>query len=601
MFALAGNRAPASVLAITGVSCRRYGIFKNMTARLDHAAVIDSDGTHTYGSLLSRALKLKDVLQATIGTAGTNLDQPRIAYLAPRRHTYVAAKLSTWLHGGVGVPLAEGYPPAELEYVLTDSGASAILVDPTLKSQVESVAAKLGLPVIDLAPEHGTGNAPADKATISERIRAAVAGRSENDGAYFVYTSGTTGKPKGVVTTHEGLAAQMHALCTAWEWSRDDAIVHVLPLHHVHGILAVLLCGLNSGATVTLLRKFDAQAVWLALVGTPAALAPTSGSAPVRVPKPTLFMAVPTVYAKLLQHFHEQTPEIRAAWTAALAQGGASAIRLMVSGSAALPEPVAADWRAVTGHALLERYGMTETGMALSNPLHGERRLNAVGFVMPGYEARIADETSADGSGPDRPVGEAGQLLVRGPGVFRGYWNRPDATAESFTSDGWYKTGDLCVVDTDGYFHILGRMSADIMKSGGYKISALEIERVLLDCPAVKEIAVFGVADAVWGERVVALVVPSVSAPTAAAGGGGAAGGSSSKAASAEPASAGTWTEDAQSLALRQEIKRWAGSKLAPYKLPSVVRVLATPELPRNAMGKVNKKALRAEYFGVPK
>jgi malonyl-CoA/methylmalonyl-CoA synthetase len=337
----------------------------------------------------------------------------------------------------------------------------------------------------------------------------------------ILYTSGTTDRPKGVVTTHANLRAQVASLVEAWGWTADDRILHVLPLHHTHGIVNVLLCALWSGATCEMPGGFDAQRTWERFL---------KGGL-------TLFMAVPTIYVKLIAAYDEAPPELQQRMRAACRQ-----FRLMVSGSAALPVSTFQRWREISGHDLLERYGMTEIGMALSNPLHGERRPGTVGQPLPGVRVRSVGEGGVLVT-QDRVPGE---LQVRGPGVFGEYWDRAAATRESFV-DGWFRTGDVVVVE-DGYYRILGRSSVDIIKSGGYKISALEIEEALRTHPGVQDCAVVGLEDPEWGERVCAAIVGA-----------------------AEPV----------------ELQRWLAERLAPYKVPR--RWLQLPELPRNAMGKVTK------------
>jgi malonyl-CoA/methylmalonyl-CoA synthetase len=265
---------------------------------------------------------------------------------------------------------------------------------------------------------------------------------------------------------------------------------------------------------------------------------------------PTLFMAVPTIYAKLITEWERAEPEERERWSR-----GARRLRLMVSGSAALPVGVFERWREISGHALLERYGMTEIGMALSNPLDGERRPGTVGQPLPGVEVQLRDENGrelAEAGGP-------GEIHVRGPGVFLEYWNRPEATRTAFRDD-WFCTGDIAVVE-DGYYRILGRSSVDIIKTGGYKVSALEIEEALRGHPAVKDCAVVGVDDPEWGERVCTAVV----------------------------AASTTQSDSADSL------KEWLAERIAAYKVPR--RWMFVDELPRNAMGKVTKPAVK-ELFG---
>jgi malonyl-CoA/methylmalonyl-CoA synthetase len=342
--------------------------------------------------------------------------------------------------------------------------------------------------------------------------------------ALMLYTSGTTGKPKGVVTTHANIEAQVASLAEAWQWSKDDRILHVLPLHHVHGVINVLTCALASGAECRFLAKFDAGEVWRRFIEDDL----------------TLFMAVPTIYAKLIAAHDAAPPDRRRAMSRACAK-----FRLMVSGSAALPVATLEKWKAVSGHVLLERYGMTEIGMALSNPLRGRRVAGHVGVPLPGVQVRLVDE-----QGQDVPAGTPGQVLVRGPGVFLEYWNRPQATRESF-ADGWFRTGDCAVVE-DGSYRILGRSSVDIIKSGGYKISALEVEEVLRAHPQIEECAVVGVEDDVWGQKVCAALV----------------------------------LRGAAELGLA-ELRAFAKQHLAAYKVPT--RILAVKELPRNAMGKVEK------------
>ncbi|HLL82133.1 MAG TPA: acyl-CoA synthetase, partial [Longimicrobium sp.] len=346
---------------------------------------------------------------------------------------------------------------------------------------------------------------------------------AEDRPAMIVYTSGTTGKPKGVVTTHANLRAQVGALVEAWGWTADDRTLLVLPLHHVHGIVNVLSCALWSGAVCEILPRFDADETWRAI---------ESG-------RLTLFMAVPTVYRRLIAAFEEADEERRARMVE-----GCRRMRLMVSGSAALPVQMLERWREISGHTLLERYGMTEIGMALSNPLHGERRPGSVGVPLPAVEARVVDDDA-------RPVdpGTPGDLEIRGPAVFHEYWRRPDATAEAFR-DGWFRTGDVAVVE-DGYYRLLGRRSVDIIKTGGFKVSALEIEEVLREHPAIAECAVVGIEDEEWGERV-CLAVEAVG-----------------------------------ELPPLPELQAWARQRLAPYKLPRDLRRVDT--LPRNAMGKVVK------------
>jgi len=308
----------------------------------------------------------------------------------------------------------------------------------------------------------------------------------------------------------------------------------VLPLHHVHGIVNVLTCALWAGARCDMAPQFDAERVWERIA---------AGDL-------TLFMAVPTVYGKLIGAWEAAPPERRGAWSAGCAP---PRLRLMVSGSAALPVQTLERWREITGHVLLERYGMTEIGMALSNPLQGERRPGFVGSPLPGVEVRLVDD-----AGEPVPPGTPGEIEVRGPGVFLEYWRRPEATGAAFRLE-WFRTGDVAVVE-DGAYRILGRKSVDIIKTGGYKVSALEIEEVLRTHPAVAECAVVGVEDAEWGERISAAV---------------------------ELRGEGELTLPA--------LQSWARERLAPYKLPRALRCVSA--LPRNALGKVMKPEV-AKLFG---
>jgi malonyl-CoA/methylmalonyl-CoA synthetase len=345
----------------------------------------------------------------------------------------------------------------------------------------------------------------------------------------ILYTSGTTRTPRGVVTTHANIEAQITALVEAWGWRNDDRIPLFLPLHHVHGIVNVLGCALWSGALVEAYPAFDLDRI-LERVGQNAY---------------TVFMAVPTIYVKMIRALECATPEEQRRWTE-----GFAGLRLMVSGSAALPASVHEAWTELTGQKLLERYGMTEIGMGLSSPLHGERRPGAVGRPLPRVEVRLV----AEAGDVITDEGEAGEIQVRGPAVFREYWNRPELTRSSFV-DGWFRTGDLAVLE-HGYFRILGRLSVDIIKSGGHKLSALEIEDTLRQHPGIEECAVVGVPDDTWGETVAAAAVARDGADLDLAG-----------------------------------LQAWAGERLSRHKIPRRLRVV--PVFPRNSMGKVMKPAIK--------
>jgi malonyl-CoA/methylmalonyl-CoA synthetase len=481
----------------------------------NNAAFRTAKTSHTYQQLLDRSAALASAL---LGGAN-DLNEARVALLVAPGPEYVAAQWAIWRAGGIKVPICLSATEPEWEYSLADSGASAVIADAPMAAKIAPLCQRLGVRLVNA---DSTLSAPAKPLPeISSERRAMI-----------LYTSGTTSKPKGVVTTHANIQAQIESLVTAWEWSAADRIPLFLPLHHIHGIINVTCCALWSGATIEPFAKFDAATLLDR----------------VRADAYTVFMAVPTIYVKLIQALEAAAPADRAAFVA-----GFGKMRLMVSGSAALPASVHEQWTALTGQKLLERYGMTEIGMALSNPFHGERRPGAVGVPLPGVEVRLKSEFGGIVTAEDEP----GEIQVRGPGVFRTYWNRPAASAESFDAD-WFRTGDMAVVER-GYYRIMGRLSVDIIKSGGYKLSALEIEAALLEHPDILECAVIGLPDDTWGEAVTAVVVLKPGA----------------------------------SLEL-PALRDWCKGRLSVYKIPHRLRVVA--ELPRNAMGKVTKPAVRALF-----
>jgi malonyl-CoA/methylmalonyl-CoA synthetase len=477
-------------------------------------AVVDAQGVFTYDDLLGASTRVATALLA----GREDLQEERVGFLVTPGFPWVAAQWGIWRAGGVAVPLPLNSTRPELEYLIDDTGASALVFDTPAAPLLEPIAAARGLRAFpyDRLAIYPTASLP----EISSERRAMI-----------LYTSGTTSRPKGVVTTHANVAAQIKSLVEAWEWSANDRILLCLPLHHVHGIINVVGCALWSGATCDMLPRFDANAVWDRIAGG----------------QLTLFMAVPTIYTKLIAAWEAASPERRAELSQAC-----RSLRLMVSGSAALPVSTLARWQEISGHTLLERYGMTEIGMALSNRLRGERVPGSVGTPLPGVEVRLVGE---DGN----PVGPGipGGIEVRGSAVFAEYWARPDATRDAFR-DGWFITGDTAVVE-NGIYRILGRTNIDILKTGGHKVSALEIEEALRRHPAVAECGVVGIPDAEWGERVAAAVV----------------------------------LKDGDVLDL-QSLRTWARELLAAHKLPS--RLLVVDALPRNAMGKVMKPALAALF-----
>ncbi|MDD5629851.1 MAG: acyl-CoA synthetase [Elusimicrobia bacterium] len=479
---------------------------QSLLARLDshrgRTLVADGSGEYTGAEILASAACLARKISASAR-------QGRVALLANPGIDCAAGLFAVWLRGAMCVPLCPEHPAAELEHVLRDSGACAVLCSRALSPRLPPTRP----PVIEIGPRPtGGGLGVGGPAPLPSQS------------ALMLYTSGTTGKPKGVVHTHGSLSAQVRSLVEAWEWKDDDRILHFLPLHHIHGIVNKFLCPLWAGAHCEMLPGFEAQTVWRRIA---------AGGL-------TVFMAVPTVYAKLIRAWEQADPGAQARWSAACGR-----MRVMVSGSAALPVSLLDRWRAISGHVLLERYGMTEIGMAISNPLHGERRPGCVGRPLPGVQVRLAGAP-----------GEAeGELQVRAATLFKEYWGRPEETCKSFTEDGWFKTGDWAAC-ADGTYRILGRISTDIIKCGGYKISALEIESVLLQHPSIAECGVVGVPDETWGERVAAALVLKGREP----------------------------------LTL-EDLRAWAKDRLAAYKLPTRLKIVA--RLPGNAMGKALKGEVR--------
>ena len=487
------------------------------TGDRERTAVIDPSGSYTYGRLDTDAWRVANALLAHRQT----LAGARVAYLVTAGYQYAAVQEGIWRAGGVAVPLALSHPLPELEYVLRDTAAEIVVCDAPARARLGSLPADVGVRL--LMVEDLLAGAPAVR----------DCGVSPTDSALIVYTSGTTGKPKGVVSTHANLAAQVGSLLEAWEWSAADRLLLVLPLHHIHGILNGLRSALAARATCEIQPDFDVDHCWSRLA---------SGEI-------TVFTAVPTVYQRLIAGWDAVSAEDRCRFST-----GAAAARLMMSGSAALPVPVLQRWREISGHTLLERYGMTEIGMALSNPLRGDRRAGAVGVPLPGVEVRLVSE---DG----QPVGNGspGELEVRGPSVFKEYWQRPAETEAAFRA-GYFRTGDMAVLE-DGMYRLLGRTSVDIIKTGGFKVSAVEIENALRDHAAIAACAVVGVPSDEWGETIAAAVELRAGA----------------------------------SLTL-PELQEWARARLAPYKIPRDLLIVTA--LPQNVMGKTIKSEVRRLFQG---
>jgi len=482
-------------------------IIEKSKGRGSRMAITDNTGSYSYAQLLLEARRIA----AAIVHRNGPFPGP-VLFLVPSGFSYVATQWGIWLAGGIAIPVHTAHPAEEIAYLVQDTGARLFLYETSFAEKAQEACAD---PSVTIALTELDGPAAINLPEVRQ-----------TDDAMMIYTSGTTGKPKGVVISHLQLDTQLRSLSEAWAWHSSDRILNVLPMHHVHGVVNITCCALYNGAMLEMQPAFDPAYV---------AERMTSGEL-------TLFMAVPTIYHKLIQHFQQLDARTQEAW-----QAGMRSMRLMVSGSAALPVTVLEQWRQISGHTLLERYGMTEIGMALSNPLNGIRKPGYVGAPLPYVAVRLTDEQNRIIEAPRSP----GELQVKGDTVFRRYWNRPEETAKSFDGE-WFRTGDIAERDEEGTYRILGRSSSDIIKSGGYKISALEIENALLEHPGIRECAVVALPSEEWGETIAAAI-----------------------------------TGDADTALL----KDWLKERLAPYKIPR--HFLHTDSLPRNAMGKLLKKEVK--------
>ncbi|MFA3874028.1 acyl-CoA synthetase [Streptomyces sp. MMCC 100] len=456
-----------------------------------------------------RSLTYAELAAAAGATAGRIGGAGRVAVWATPAMETAVAVVAALLAGVAAVPLNPKSGDKELAHILSDSAPSLVLAPPD--SELPPALAALERVDVDV---RARGTVPEDRA-------------HESDPALVVYTSGTTGPPKGAVIPRRALATTLDALADAWQWTGDDVLVQGLPLFHVHGLVLGILGPLRRGGSVRHLGRFS-----------------TEGAARELNDGATMLFGVPTMYHRIAETLPGDPGLAKAL----------SGARLLVSGSAALPVHDHERIAAATGRRVIERYGMTETLMNTSVRADGEPRAGTVGVPLPGVELRLVEE---DGTPIAALDGESvGEIQVRGPNLFTEYLNRPDATAAAFTEDGFFRTGDMAVRDPDGYVRIVGRKATDLIKSGGYKIGAGEIENALLEHPGVREAAVTGEPDPDLGERIVAWIVP------------------------ADPAAPPALDTLADHVA----------GRLAPHKRPRVVRHLDT--LPRNDMGKIMKRAL---------
>jgi malonyl-CoA/methylmalonyl-CoA synthetase len=476
--------------------------------------ITDAQGEATHGELLAGAR----AITAELLNDRAHLCGERVGIFAAPGRNFVQALFGVLDAGGVAIVLSALHPEAETAYFLSDASVHRVLVD------------ELDRPICGRQALHIPSLARLPRTTRPPTLQADAA-------ALQLYTSGTTARPKGAVLSHGNISLQQQLVGDAWGFQRSDTLLHTLPLHHMHGLCIALLTAMGKGAHVQM-QRFGANDVWSALQDA------------------TVFMGVPTMYAKLFEAYDRADPMTQQRW-----QEHARALRLATSGSAALPVPLAERWAALTGTIPLERFGMTEIGVGISNPLLGERVAGSVGFPLPSVEIRIVDDHGAEAS--------EGALLVRGPSVFVGYHERsagadtPALVRDARDPDGWFHTGDTVARAQDGRVRILGRSSIDILKRGGYKLSALEIEDALRRLPGIEDAAVVGLPDATWGQHVVACIKQNV-------------------------------TDDANSGGDSQrranEVRDALMPLLATYKIPQEFVFL--DDFPRNPMGKVVKPEL---------
>jgi malonyl-CoA/methylmalonyl-CoA synthetase len=470
---------------------------------------------YSYADLVALTGRLANALVARRVKPGD-----RVAVQVEKSVPGLALYLACARAGAVYLPLNTAYTLAELEYFVGDAEPALVVCDPAKRDGVAKIAAGFHA-AIDTLDAQGRG--PLMELAASQPDTFATIERSPDDLAAILYTSGTTGRSKGAMITHGNLLSNALTLKDYWRFTKDDVLLHALPIFHVHGLFVASNVALVSGASMIFLPKFDPGEILRFL------------------PRATALMGVPTFYVRLLQH-------------PGLSRETTSHMRLFVSGSAPLLAETHREWKARTGHDILERYGMTETGMNTSNPYDGERVPGAVGFPLPGVTMRVANPDT----GELLPTNEIGMLEVKGPNVFKGYWRMPEKTEAEFRKDGFFITGDLGKIDERGYVHIVGR-GKDLIITGGYNVYPKEIESEIDAIPGVVESAVIGVAHPDFGEGVTAVVVPEKNAKL----------------------------DEPQVLAAIE-------GRLAKFKLPK--RVIFVDDLPRNTMGKVQKNVLRDTY-----
>jgi malonyl-CoA/methylmalonyl-CoA synthetase len=482
----------------------------------DRLAIETTDGQRiSYGELISRAGQMANVLVSSGVKRGD-----RVAAQTEKSVPGLVLYLAAVRAGAVYLPLNTAYTLNELEYFIGDAEPSLVVCDPAKAEGIGAIAAKVGARVETLGAD-GKGSLT-DAATKAPAQFETVA-RADDDLAAILYTSGTTGRSKGAMLTHDNLASNSLTLVDYWGFTNKDVLIHALPIYHTHGLFVASNVTLFARASMIFLPKFDPELIIKLMM------------------RATVLMGVPTFYTRLLQ-------------SPALGHESTRHMRLFVSGSAPLLADTHREWAARTGHAVLERYGMTETNMNTSNPYEGERVPGAVGHPLPGVTLRVTDPET----GNELPRESVGMIEVKGPNVFKGYWRMPEKTKAEFRDDGFFITGDLGKIDAKGYVHILGR-GKDLVISGGFNVYPKEIESEIDAMPGVIESAVIGVPHADFGEGVTAVIVCDKSARVDEA-----------------------------------SVLKALDGRIAKFKMPK--RVIVVDELPRNAMGKVQKNILRDTY-----